>query len=116
MALLIFLAASSSVNSQEIPVPPPPDTAISWDVHRSLGVVLVFETDKGKLYFAHPVIMSYAVPGCKSIVIQPEGETINITDVDTTSVPMRHIVLRDPIAFRYEGDDWQSPYKSTFHE
>jgi hypothetical protein len=116
LALLLFLAASSPVNSLEVPVPPPPDTAISWDVHRSLGVVLVFNTDKGKLYFAHPIVMSHAVPDCQSIIIQPKGNLINITDINTTSVPMRHIVLRQPIAFRYEGEDWQSPYQSTFHE
>jgi len=114
LLLLLILTGTSTVNSDTLPVPPPPDTAISWDVHRSLGVVLVFETEKGKLYFAHPVIVSRAVPDCQGIVI--EEDLINITNTNTTGVPMRHVVLREPIAFRYEGGDWHSLVGRTFEK
>lgn len=116
LALLLFLAASSPVISLEVPVPPPPDTAISWDVHRSLGVILIFNTDLGKLYFAHPVISSHAIPDCKSIIIEPLGDLINITDIDTTGIPMRHIILSTPHAYRYEGENWKSMVESTWND
>jgi len=41
IALLILLAAPSSADTKELPALPPPDTAIRWDVHRSLGIILV---------------------------------------------------------------------------
>jgi len=43
IALLILLAAPSSADTKELPALPPPDTAIRWDVHRSLGIILVTE-------------------------------------------------------------------------
>ena len=49
IALLLLLTSPSLDTSQEVPDLPPPDTAIRWDVHRSLGIILVFQTDEGEL-------------------------------------------------------------------
>lgn len=114
--MLLFLAASSTVNAQEIPDPPPPDTAIRWDVHRSLGLILVFRTDKKNLFFAHPILMSHAVPECKGIKEEPGGDLLQITDTNNSQVPMRHIITKEPLAYRYEGEDWHSLVGSTFHK
>ncbi len=116
LTLLLFLTAPSTVNAQDIPDPPPPDTAISWDVHRSLGVILVFRTDKKKLFFAHPIVMSHAAPECQGIKEEPGGDLLQITDTNSSQIPMRHIVTKEPTAYRYEGEDWQSLVGSTFHD
>ncbi len=116
LTLLLFLAASSTVNAQDIPDPPPPDTAISWDVHRSLGIILVFKTDDKNLLFAHPIVMSHAAPECQGIKEEPGGDLLQITDIDNSKIPMRHIVTKQPTAWRYEGEDWQSLVESTFHD
>ena len=115
LTLLLFLTVSSAVNSQETPDPPPPDTAISWDVHRSLGIILVFKTDDKNLLFAHPIVMSHAVPECQGIKEEPGGDLLQITDIDNSKIPMRHIVTKEPTAWRYEGEDWQSLFETTFH-
>ena len=109
IAILILLASPSLVHSQEeVPDLPPPDTAIRWDVHRSLGIILVFRTDRGDLLFAHPVVMSHAVPECAAIREEATGDLLQVTETNNTNTPMRHIVLKEPTAYRYEDDIWRS--------
>ena len=109
IAILILLTSPSLVHSQEeVPDLPPPDTAIRWDVHRSLGIILVFQTDEGELLFAHPVVMSHAVPEGTPIREEATGELFQVTETNNTNIPMRHIVLKEPTAYRYEDDIWRS--------
>ena len=109
IAILILLTSPSLVHSQEeVPDLPPPDTAIRWDVHRSLGIILVFRTDRGDLLFAHPVVMSHAAPECAAIREEASGDLIQVTETNNTNTPMRHIVLKEPTAYRYEDDIWRS--------
>ena len=114
LALLILLMSSSLVNSQDIPDPPPPDTAIRWDVHRSLGVILIFQTDYGELYFAHPIVMSHAVPNCRGIREEATGDLLQVTETTNSQIPMRHTVLKEPTAYRYEDDIWRSLIDHTY--
>ena len=114
IALLILLTSPSLVNSQDVPDPPPPDTAIRWDVHRSLGIILVFQTDAGELLFAHPIVMSHAVPECRAIKEEALGELLQVTETNNTNIPMRHIVLKEPTAYRYEDDIWRSLIDHTY--
>ena len=114
LALLILLTNPSLVNSQDIPAPPPPDTAIRWDVHRALGIILVFQTDYGELYFAHPIVMSHAVPECAAIKEEPPGDLLQVTETNNTHIPMRHTVLKEPTAYRYEDDIWRSLIEHTY--
>ena len=114
IALLILLTVPSPVTSQEVPDLPPPDTAIRWDVHRSLGIILVFQTDEGELFFAHPIVMSHAVPECAAIREEATGDLIQVTETDNTNTPMRHIVLREPTAFRYGNTEWISLVGRTY--
>ena len=114
LALLILLTSPSLVTSQKVPVLPPPDTAIRWDVHRSLGIILVFQTDEGELLFAHPIIMSRAVPECVAIREEPGGDLLQVTETTNTHIPMRHIVLKEPTAYRYEDDIWRSLIDHTY--
>jgi len=109
IAILILLTSPSLVHSQEeVPDLPPPDTAIRWDVHRSLGIILVFRTDQGELLFAHPVVMSHAVPECAAIREEATGDLLQVTETNNTNTPMRHTVLKEPTAYRYEDDIWRS--------
>lgn len=114
IAMLILLTSPSLVISQDVPVLPPPDTAIRWDVHRSLGIILVFQTDEGELLFAHPVVMSHAVPECVAIKEEVNGDLLQITETNNTHIPMRHIVLKEPTAYRYEDDIWRSMIEHTY--
>lgn len=113
--MLILLMGASPVKSQEAPVQPPPDTAIRWDVHRSLGIILVFKTDEGELYFAHPIVMSHAVPECQGIKLEATGDLLRITETNNSHIPMRHIVTREPTAWRYQGRNWASLVARTYH-
>ena len=107
--LIIFiLAILPSIALSEPPARPPPDTAISWDVHRSLGVVMVFKTDHGLLYFAHPVLITELVSECRGITWGTEEETIALLEMDTTGVPAKYTVLKTPIAYRWESGKWES--------
>ena len=109
IAILSLLTSPSLVHSQEeVPDLPPPDTAIRWDVHRSLGIILVFRTDRGDLLFAHPVVMSHAAPECAAIREEATGDLLQVTETNNTNTPMRHIVLKEPTAYRYEDDIWRS--------
>ena len=114
IALLILLAVPSSADPKEHPDLPPPDTAIRWDVHRSLGIIMVFQTDEGELFFAHPVVMSHAVPECQGIKVEPNGHLLQITETNNSHIPMRHIVLKEPTAYRYEDDIWRSMLEHTY--
>ena len=114
--LLLFLTIASVVEGQDYPAPPPLDTAISWDVHRSLGLVLVFKTDRGKLYFAHPVLMTSLVPSCKGISRNMTGQLFEIIDIRIAGTPMKYTVLKDPTVFRYEGEDWQPVVYQSFKD
>ena len=108
IALLLLLTSPSLVTSQEVPDLPPPDTAIRWDVHRSLGIILVFQTDEGELLFAPSVVMSHAVPECAAIKEEVNGDLLQVTETNNTHIPMRHIVLKEPTAYRYQDDIWRS--------
>ena len=114
LAMLILLAGPSLVNSQDVPVTPPPDTAIRWDVHRALGSILVFQTDAGELLFAHPIVMSHAVPECAAIKEEAMGDLLQVTETNNTHIPMRHHVLKEPTAYRYEDDIWRSLIDHTY--
>ena len=114
LAMLILLAGPSLVNYQDVPVTPPPDTAIRWDVHRSLGIILVFQTDAGELLFAHPIVMSHAVPECAAIKEEAMGDLLQVTETNNTHIPMRHHVLKEPTAYRYEDDIWRSLIDHTY--
>lgn len=114
LAMLILLTGPSLVNSQDVPVTPPPDTAIRWDVHRSLGIILVFQTDQGELLFAHPIVMSHAVPECVAIKEEVGGDLLQVTETNNTHIPMRHIVLKEPTAYRYADDIWRSLIDHTY--
>ena len=106
--VIIILAILPSIALSEPPARPPPDTAIGWDVHSSLGVVMVFQTDHGLLYFAHPVLITQLASECRGVTWAAEAETIALLETDTTGVPARYTVLKDPIAYRYEDEAWQS--------
>ena len=116
--LFIFLMTVTSlpVFAQDRPVLPPPDTALSWDVHRSLGIVLVFNTDRGKLYFAHPVLFTQRVPECTGIIWEENGPHLWVIETDTTEPPARHTVLRQPTGYRYEGEPWSPWVYQSFKE
>ena len=114
LAMLLLLTGPSLVNSQDVPVTPPPDTAIRWDVHRSLGIILVFQTDAGELLFAHPIVMSHAVPECAAIKEEAMGDLLQVTETNNTHIPMRHHVLKEPPASRYEDDIWRSLIDHTY--
>ena len=114
IAMLILLMGASPVKAQEVPAQPPPDTAIRWDVHRSLGIILVFQVDEGELLFAHPIVMSQAVPECQGIKLEATGDLLRITETNTSHVPMRHIVMREPTVWRWEWGDWHAMIEPSF--
>jgi hypothetical protein len=107
--LLIFQVPGVSAKPEH----PPLDSAINWGIHSSLGVVFMFKTDRGNLYFAHPVISSYAVPACRGVKEGIEGNW-QITETTNSHVPMRHIITREATAWRYEGEDWQPILPQSF--
>jgi hypothetical protein len=113
--ILLMTVTSLPVFAQDRPVLPPPDTALSWDVHRSLGIVLVFNTDQGKLYFAHPVLFTQLVSECRGVTWSEEGETMVVLERDTTGVPAEYTVQREPTAYRWEWSDWESMITGTYH-
>ena len=115
--LVIFiLAITPSIAFTEPPVRPPPDTAISWDVHRSLGIVMVFQTDHGLLYFAHPVMITELVSECRGITWTPEAETIALMETDTTGIPAKYTVLKTPIAYRWGSCKWESMLMGRYNQ
>ena len=115
--LVIFiLAIIPSIAFTEPPVRPPPDTAISWDVHRSLGIVMVFKTDHGLLYFAHPVLITELASECRGITWAPEAETIALLETDTTGIPEKYTVLKEPIAYRWESGKWESMLMGRYRQ
>ena len=114
--VILILAITPSIAFTEPPVRPPPDTAISWDVHRSLGIVMVFKTDHGLLYFAHPVLITQLVPECRGVTRKPEAETIALLETDTTGIPARYTVLKEPIAYRWESGKWESMLMGRYRQ
>jgi len=116
--LLIFLLTvfSSSVFAQDRPALPLPDTALSWDVHRSLGIVLEFETDRGKLYFAHPVLYTQMIPECTAITWEEPGPHLWVMETNTTTIPEQYTLLKQPTGYRYEGEQWQPWVWQSFKE
>ena len=106
--LFIILAILPSIAFSDPPDRPPPDTALSWDVHRSLGIVMVFKTDQGLLYFAYPVMATQLVSECRGVIWDPQWDTITLLETDTTGIPARYTVLKEPMAYRYEDEEWQS--------
>ena len=115
--LIIFiLAILPSIALSETPARPPPDTAISWDVHRSLGIVMVFETDRGKLYFAHPIIHTQMLPECTAVRWEKAGQHLWVIETNLTTTPVKHTVLKQPTGYRYEGEQWQPWVWQSFKE
>ncbi len=106
--IILILAILPSIALSEPPARPPPDTAISWDVHRSLGIVMVFKTDRGLLYFAHPVLVSQLVSGCRGVTWNEQGDTITLLETNTTGIPARYTIPRQPIAYRWGSGKWES--------
>ena len=113
--ILLMTVTSLPVFAQDRPALPPPDTALSWDVHHSLGIVLVFKTDRGKLYFAHPVLFTQLVSECRGVTWSEEGETIVLLERDTTGAPAEYTVQKEPVAYRWEWSDWKSMITGTYH-
>lgn len=107
--LLVFQVPGVSAGPEH----PPLGSAINWDVHPALGVVFMFRTDRGNLYFAHPVVSSYAVPACRGIREEAAGDW-QITETTNPHIPMRHIITREATAWRYEGEDWQPISPQSF--
>ena len=101
------MLASPPLLASDRPVPPPPDTAISWDVHRSLGIVMMFETDRGKLFFAHPVLYARQVPECRGMTIEDTGPHLWVIESNMTGVPLKYTILKNPTGYRYEDEPWQ---------
>ena len=106
--IILFLAIPPSIALSEPPAHPPPDTAISWDVHRSLGIIMTFRTDRGLIHFAHPVLVSQLASGCRGVTWDEQGDTITLLDTDTTGTPSKYIILKEPIAYRLESGKWES--------
>jgi len=107
--VIYILAIIPSIAFSDVPVRPPPDTAISWDVHHSLGVVMVFQTDQGLLYFAHPVLVTQLVSECRGVTWGKEKQTIGLLEMNTTGVPAKYTVLEEPTAYRWEDSkEWES--------
>ena len=104
--LLCLTLASPPLLASDRPVLPPPDTAVSWDVHRSLGIVMVFETDLGKLFFAHPVLHTQKMAECRGVTISGTGH-LWIIESGITGVPLKYTILKNPTGYRYEDEPWQ---------
>jgi hypothetical protein len=115
--ILLVMVLSPSIAIADRPVPPPPDTAIGWDVHRSLGIILEFKTDQGMLYFAHSILITQLVSECRGVTWSEDAKTVGLMETDTTGVPSKYTIMKEPIAYRWgTSDKWESMLAGRYNE
>ena len=107
VSLLSFGLASSDE------VEPSFDKLINWKHHPSLGIILIYKTDYGKILFAHPVVDFTTAPECRKIALQH-----NLIAVLTNSkTPYRYTALKSASAFRYQNTtEWKFLLSKTSQE
>ena len=109
--IFIILFSVDLASSDE--VEPSFDQLIDWKHHPSLGIVLIYETEYGKVYFAHPVVDVTTAPECRKHLTNQNL----IADLTDSKIPYRYTALKSASAFRYQNaTEWKFLSTKTSQE
>ena len=71
-----------------------------WKLNFSLGIVAVFETDEGMVYFAYPILAEKTVKECSPY--REVGDEIHLVDNGRL-----YVIKGLPNLYRYNKQDWK---------
>jgi len=71
-----------------------------WVLHFALGIVAIFRTDKGLVYFAYPILSERTASEC--VPYRKVGDEIHLIENGRL-----YVVKSLPNLYRYEKQDWK---------
>lgn len=107
--ILAVLIEPASPN--ELPIEPPIEDRLSWNPHRSLGVVINYSDGVQDISFAHSLMSDGPAPECKEMS-QVGGRVFLMV---FGSVPWRYEISAIPTAYQIGSQsEWQGMIEKTY--
>lgn len=109
ITLFIMIIPGASPVIQNILAEPAIKYMKRWEPHRSLGVVVTYDTSQGVVQYAHPVMSFMDAHECKEI-LQDDNVWNLMTFGDR---PVRYFVASFATAYRFPPGEWESVIVKT---
>lgn len=100
LCLLTSPPPTSGQTLQAVPEKPPISAFSNWELHFSLGIVVMQFTKKGVIYFSYPILDQRTDKECKPVSLV--GQEIHIREEG-----IRFVVPYQPTLYRVGNNDWK---------